>query len=176
MAWLRRKSRYQSSSRAALRGVPRATGRIMDAAYISGISALAGSVIGGLTSGFTTWLSQRSQARAGMVAHDLARREDLVRDFIIASSKTYGDAIVNSEPKMPELVDLYAMVSRMRVLGMSKTTACADLVMRAIVETYYAPNRTVADLRELTRTGQGIDPLKDFSAAAREELHAFAML
>jgi hypothetical protein len=176
MAWLRRKSRYQSSSRAALRGDPRATGRIMDAAYISGISALAGSVIGGLTSGFTTWLSQRSQARAGMVAHDLARREDLVRDFIIASSKTYGDAIVNSEPKMPELVDLYAMVSRMRVLGMSKTTACADLVMRSIVETYFTPNRTLADLREFTKTGQGIDPLKDFSAAAREELHALAMV
>jgi hypothetical protein len=111
----------------------------MDAAYISGISALAGSVIGGLTSGFTTWLSQRSQARAGMIAHDLARREDLIRDFIIAASKTYGDAIINSEPKMPEIVDLYAMVSRMRALGMSKTTECADSVMRAIVDTYYMP-------------------------------------
>jgi hypothetical protein len=33
----------------------------MDTAYVSAISALAGSVI--LTSGFTTWLSQRSQAR-----------------------------------------------------------------------------------------------------------------
>jgi hypothetical protein len=43
----------------------------MDAAYISAISALAGSVIGGLTTGFTTLLTQRSQARAGMVAHDL---------------------------------------------------------------------------------------------------------
>jgi hypothetical protein len=150
-------------------------GRIMDTAYISAISALAGSVIGGLTSGFTTWLSQRSQARAGMVAHDLARREDLVRDFIIAASKAYGDAIVNSEPKMPELVDLYAMVSRMRVLGMTKTTACADLVMHSIVETYFTPNRTLADLRELTRTGKGIDPLKDFSTAAREELQPFAL-
>jgi hypothetical protein len=111
-----------------------------------------------------------------MVAHDLARREDLIRDFIIAASKTYGDAIINSEPKMQELVDLYAMVSRMRVLGMTKATACADVVMRSIVETYYAPNRTVADLRELTRSGGGIDPLKDLSEAARQELHAFAML
>jgi hypothetical protein len=93
----------------------------------------------------------------------------LVRDFIIAASKTYGDA-------MPELVDLYAMVSRMRVLGLSKTTACTDTVMRSIVDTYYTPNRTVADLRELTRSGQGIDPLRDFSEAARQELHAFAML
>jgi hypothetical protein len=93
----------------------------MDPAYISAISALAGSVIGGLTTGFTTLVSQRSQARAGMVAHDLARREDLVRDFIIAASKTYGDALSNNEPKMPEIVDLYAMVNRLRVLGMSKT-------------------------------------------------------
>ena len=148
----------------------------MDTAYVSAISALAGSVIGGLTSGFTTWLSQRSQARAGMVAHDLARREDLIRDFIVAASKAYGDAIINSEPKMPEIVDLYAMVSRMRALGMGKTTACADIVMRSIVDTYYRPNRTVADLRELTRSGQGFDPLKDFSEAARQELHAFARL
>ncbi len=148
----------------------------MDPAYISAISALAGSVIGGLTTGFTTLVSQRSQARAGMVAHDLARREDLVRDFIIAASKTYGDAISNNEPKMPEIVDLYAMVNRLRVLGMSKTTACADIVMHTIVDTYFTPNRTVSDLRELVRTGQGIDPLKDFSAAAREELQAFALL
>ena len=54
---------------------------------------------------------------------------------------------------MPELVDLYAMVSRMRVLSMPKTVACADIVMRSIVETYFAPNRTVADIRELVKTG-----------------------
>ena len=133
-------------------------------------------MIGGLTSGYTTWLSQRTQARAGMVAHELARREDLVRDFVIAASKTYGDAIANSEPKMPEIVDLYAMVSRMRVLGMPQSVACADKVMRSIVETYFAPNRTVADLRELVKDSERIDPLKDFAEAAREELQAFAML
>jgi hypothetical protein len=68
------------------------------------------------------------------------------------------------------------MVSRMRVFGMTKATARADIVIRSIVETDYTPNRTVADLRELTRNGQGIDPLKGFAEAAREELNAFAML
>ena len=148
----------------------------MDAAFLSAISALAGSVIGGLTTGFTTWLSQRSQARAGQIAHDLARREDLIRDFIVAASKTYGDAIVNNEPKMPELIDLYAMVSRMRVLAMPRSVACADVVMASILETYSAPNRTMADLRELVKDGGRVDPLRDFAEAAREELHAFAML
>ena len=112
--------------------------RIMDTAYISAISALAGSVIGGLTTGFTTWLSQRSQARAGMIAHDLSRREDLVRDFIVAASKTYGDAVVSNEPKLPEIVDLYAMVSRLRVLSMPRSVACADIVMRTIVDTPFS--------------------------------------
>ncbi len=148
----------------------------MDAAYISAVSALAGSVIGGLTTGFTTLLNQRSQARAGMVAHELSRREDLVKDFIVAASTIYGDAIVNSEPKMPEIVDLYAMVSRMRVLNMPKSVARADDVMRSILDTYFSPNRTMADLREIVRTGGGVDPLKDFSEAAREEIRAFAPL
>ena len=67
----------------------------MDLAYVSAISALAGSVIGGLTSGYTTWLTQRSQARAGQVAHDLARREDLIRDFTIAASKMYPATLLS---------------------------------------------------------------------------------
>jgi hypothetical protein len=51
----------------------------MDVAYLSALSALAGSVIGGLTTGFTTWISQRSQARAGRRTADLLRRQDLFR-------------------------------------------------------------------------------------------------
>ena len=93
-----------------------------------------------------------------MVAHDLARREDLVRDFIVAASKTYGDSIVDSEPKMPDIIELYAMVSRMRVLGMPRTA-----------------NQTIRDLRDVMKSGKGVDPLRDFAAAAREELRAVGM-
>ena len=77
---------------------------------------------------------------------------------------------------MPEIVDLYAMVSRMQVMSMPRSVACADNVMGSIIEPYFAPNRTVADLRELVKTGAGVDPLKDFSEAAREELRAFALV
>jgi hypothetical protein len=147
----------------------------MDVAYISAVSALAGSVIGGLTSGYTTWLTQRSQARAGMMAHDLTRREDLIRDFIIAASKTYGDALVSNEPKLPEIVELYAMVSRMRVLALPRSVACAEIVTRMIVDTYFEPNQTIRGLRDVVEKGPGIDPLKNFGEAAREELRTFAV-
>ena len=144
----------------------------MDVAYVSAISALAGSLIGGVTTGASTWLSQRTQARASQIAHEVSRREDLIRDFIVAASKTYGNALVNSDPQMQELVDLYAMVSRLRVLSMPKSVDAADRLLRATIDTYFAPNRTVADLHEAMKSGSGVDPLREFSEAARKELSA----
>jgi hypothetical protein len=145
----------------------------MNVAYISALSALAGSAVGGFTSTVTTWLTQHEQTRAGQLAHEIARREDLYRDFIIAASKTYGDALVSSEPQLPELVALYAMISRMRVLSGPHTVACADKIMLTIIDTYFSPNKSVRELRDLIKAGAGIDPLKNFREAAREELGVF---
>ena len=142
----------------------------MDIAYLSALSALAGSVVGGLTTGITTWLSQRNQARAEQLAREMSRREDLYKDFIVAASKVYGDAIVSNEPQIQELVSLYAMISRMRVLSSPRTVGCADQIMRATIDTYFEPNKTIRELHELIKSGVGIDPLKEFSEAAREEL------
>jgi hypothetical protein len=148
----------------------------MNVAYISALSALAGSIIGGLTTGITTWLNQRSQARAVESAREMSRREDLYRDFIVAASKAYGDAIVSSDLQIQDLVGLYAMVSRMRVLSSSRTIACADDVVRTTIDTYFAPNKTVRELHDMIKSGVSIDPLKEFSEAAREELRTLALL
>jgi hypothetical protein len=142
----------------------------MDVGFISAFSALAGSAVGGLTSAATTWLSQREQLRAGQVAREITRREDLYRDFITAASKAYGEALTSSEPQVPELVALYAMISRMRVLSAPRTIATADKIMMTIIDTYFSPNHSVRELRDLIKAGAGIDPLKDFSEAAREEV------
>jgi len=60
----------------------------MDLAYKSALSALAGSVIGSMTSTGMTWVTQRAKARSGQLAHEFTRREELYRDFIVAASKT----------------------------------------------------------------------------------------
>jgi hypothetical protein len=145
----------------------------MDVAYISALSALAGSVVGGLTSGFTTWLSQRAQAKAGQLALNLSRREELFKDFIVAASKAYGEAIVSNEPQLQEIIALYAMISRMRVLCLPPTVACADQIMVTTIGKYFEPNRTIRDLHEMMKSGTEMDPLREFSEAAREELGAF---
>jgi hypothetical protein len=145
----------------------------MDVAYVSAMAALVGSVVGGLTSTGTTWLSQRAQARAGQMAHEMELREDLYRDFIIAASKAYGDALLNSEPQIAELVSLHAMISRMRIVSLPGTIACADKIMLTIIDTYFSPNQSVRELRDLIKVGAGIDPLRDFSEVAREEMRLF---
>lgn len=142
----------------------------MDAAYLSALSALAGSVIGGLTSGFGNWTAQRTQARAALRAHDMSRREDLYRDFIMAASKAYGEALMSNELKIQDLIALYSMISRMRILSSPRTIDCADKVMRITLETYAAPNKTIPELSDLIKGGTGIDPLKEFGEAARQEL------
>ena len=148
----------------------------MDVAYLSALSAIAGSVVGGLTAGITTWVSQRAQARAGHLAHEMSRRDDLYKDFIVAASKAYGDALLSNEPQIPELVALAALISRMRVQSSLRTVGSAEKIMEATISAYFAPNRTIRELHDLMKSGAGIDPLKDFSEAAREELRALTPL
>ncbi len=142
----------------------------MDAAYLSALSALAGSAVGGLTMALSAWITQSVSARAGLVSSHLARRQELFRDFIVLASRAYGEALTSSEPKIPELVELYALLSRMRVLCRPETVAAGEKLMRLIGDTYLAPNRTFKELRDLIAAEDGIDPLKDFSVAPREEI------
>jgi hypothetical protein len=61
------------------------------------------------------------------------------------------------------------MISRMRVMSLPRTVACGERVMRVTTDTYFAPNKTIHELHdELTRSTTAIDPLKDFSEAARD--------
>ncbi len=142
----------------------------MDVAYLSALSALAGSVVGGLTTGLSTWISQSVSAKASLLSSHLARRQELFRDFIVLASRVYGEALTSNEPKIPELVELYALVSRMRVLCRPETAAAGEKLMRVMVDTYSAPNRTLKEIHELVKSGDAIDPLKDFSLAARQDI------
>jgi len=60
-----------------------------------------------------------------------------------AASKAYGNPLVSNEPQVQELVALYAMISRMRVMSLPRTAACAEKVMRVTTDTSFAPNKTI---------------------------------
>jgi hypothetical protein len=141
----------------------------MDAGYVSAIAALAGSIIGGLTSLTASWLTQHVQVRAQRVAQDVARREALYKDFIEEASRLYADAYEHSRADISNLVNLYALVSRMRIVSSLKVVEHADSVARVILETYQAPNKTFQDVSEILNNS-AMNPLREFSDACREEL------
>jgi hypothetical protein len=144
----------------------------MDTAYISAVAALAGSIIGGLTSLATSWLTHRTQTRAGELTRNRRRRERLYRTFIEEASRLYIDALEHDESQAFEqtagLVKIYAVVSRMRVLSSPRVIEAAENILRKIVDTYAAPNKTFPELRQMLHQ-DAVDPLREFSEACRAE-------
>jgi hypothetical protein len=139
-------------------------------AYLPALAALAGSAVGGLTSFASAWLTQHHQARANRLSREKARRQKVYKQFIDEASKLYVEALVH-DLEMSALVGLYALVSRMRVLSSPTVIGKAETVVRTIVETYLAPNRTSPELQELL-SSHAIDPLRSFSEECRAELRA----
>jgi hypothetical protein len=140
----------------------------MEPATISALAALAGATIGGVTSFAATWLTQRTQARVQELTHSLTVREQLYKAFIKEASKLYADALVNEISDISNLVELYAMISEMRVISARNTVEGADKVARLIVTTYRSPNKTLPELEDMVDRG-AIDVLQTFSEAARQE-------
>ena len=141
----------------------------MNAAYLSAIAVLAGSTVGGLTSLASAWLTQHRQDRANRLSQDKSRRQKLYKQFIDEASKLYADALVHDQAEVSALVSVYALISRMRVLSSSAVIEAAEAVIRMILDTYFAPNKTFPELRELMDS-HSIDPLRAFSEECRAEL------
>ena len=141
----------------------------MEAAYISTVAALAGSAIGALASFATTWVTQYSQTRATLRLQDRARREALYGEFIREASKLFADAFEHELDDPAKLVQLYAIVSTLRLFGQPQTIKEAERVMNQIGATYFAPNKELRLFADITPSGE-LDPLYAFSNACREEL------
>src|SRR4029453_18449894 len=124
----------------------------MDSATILAFAALGGALIRGLTSVTTARLIQHAQSKAQQLAHKLTRRDELYKDFIEEASKLHADSLTHEMSDVSQLVRLYAMVSRMRVLSSTPTVEAADKVARAIVNTYLEPNKSFRAVRDRGHT------------------------
>ena len=150
----------------------------MDSATISALAALSGAVIGGVTSFGTSWLSQQTQAKVQARAHKLSQREELYKHFIETASKAYADSLarqVANVGEITQLVDLYALVSMMRVISSAPIFESANHVVRLIANSYISPNKTLTELHQMMDS-DSIDALRAFSEACRAELQKFRVI
>jgi hypothetical protein len=143
----------------------------VNAAYVTAFAALAGSVIGGLTTFAAAWVTQRQQANVQWLLQEKTRRQELYQQFIEEASKLYLDALMHDQAAIPPLVSLYASLNKMRVVSTPGVVERADKLVRMIVDTYFLPNKTFQELHTMVANG-ALDFLRDFSEACQEELDA----
>lgn len=141
----------------------------MDLAYVPAFAAFSGSVSRALATVLTGWMARRRKDRVRLTSRATAHSEKLYKAFIEEASRLYADALVNDKSEISKLVDLYALIGRMKISSSDDVIEAAEKAGRLIIETYLAPNRTFVDLPEFINE---MDPLKDFSEACRRELRA----
>ena len=140
----------------------------MDAGYITALAALGGAALGGFTSFATSWTTQRVQMNAERNATSKSRRQKLYNAFIDDAAKMYGDALIHDKLELSGLIELHAIVSRMRVFSSVAVIENASRVVRVITETYSQPNKSPLEIEEMIENGT-IDLLRSFSEACRQE-------
>ena len=141
----------------------------MDPAFISALSGLAGVTLGGLTTFVTNWATQRSQLREKHREAERTKREELFSAFIAEATRLYGDAVSHEKDDVGDMVLLYALIARMRLVASRPVVNAAEGTLKAIIDTYLQPNLTLHDLRLLAQDG-GMNFLLDFGEACRAEI------
>jgi hypothetical protein len=144
----------------------------MDPAILSAVSALAGSLIGGVSSLAASWLTHRGQFRAQTLIHEAVKREALYAEFIIEASKRLTDAWSHQAESPEVLAGLYSAMERMRLTSSIEVIRVAEQVVREVIEAYADADKTFDEVRERLRSDDWGDPLRDFAEACRTELRA----
>jgi hypothetical protein len=139
----------------------------MSALYIPALAAFGGSAFGAVSTIVSGWFGRRRRIRERHHARSFTKRERLYRNFIEEASRLYADALVSDRAEIPQLVSLYSLVGRMRILSSDEVVHAAERAGRLIIETYLAPNRTIRDLPDFI---DEMDPLRDFGEVCRSEL------
>lgn len=146
-------------------------GTAMDAAVLSTISALGGTVVGAISTLGSTWMTTRAQARAARLAAERAKREELYGRFMDQLSKLYAGALKSVGVDYDRLSDCYAVAGRIQLYASQPVADAAKNALRYIIDIALGPQRSDAETRELMEK-DGADVIGDFAAACRAELTA----
>ena len=146
----------------------------MDSTVVTAMAAALGSLVGATASISTTWITQRTQLIRANAEWKLRERESLYKEFITEASRLAIDALTRSMERPDQIMVLYGVLSRIRLVSGQEVVRQGEACCRRIIELYGQPNMTADQLRTTvaTRGVDELDPLKEFSNACRNELLA----
>jgi len=140
-----------------------------DPAMINILAALSGTAVGSLAPIISNYVLQKSITQRDLLNRQLGQRETLYSDFIQEASRLYADAMIHELGELNDLVALFALVSRIRLLASPQVVKAAEDFVKIVVRHYGEPNVTLEQMRS-TALAAKVDPLAAFSTACRKEL------
>ena|SRR6266850_953561 len=141
----------------------------MDAPTLSAMSALLGSVVGASASVATTWIGQKYSSHQERVRESAHQRELLYGEFIAEATRLQIDSFGHQLESGQTAVKIVSVVNRIRLVASDAVIAAAERCVDEIIESYFSPNLTLAELHE-RQPWRKRDPLKEFSQACRREM------
>ena len=145
----------------------------MDPAVVTGLSAVFGSLAGGMSSVLTTWITQRTQTRHERSKMEIRKREGLYGEFVNEVARLTADAVDHSLDHADKVVNLFALLSRIRFVSSQPVLEAAEECSRHVVELYEMEKMEPSDvITAVCKTSPEI--LRAFSDACRLELRKFA--
>lgn len=92
------------------------------------VTAVAAALLGATASIATAWITQRTQTVRTHWEWKLRERESLYKEFITEASRLTVDALTNGLERPDQIVALYGIVSRIRLIagdeGVRRGEAC----------------------------------------------------
>jgi len=144
----------------------------MDASALSAMSALLGSVVGAGASVATTWIGHKYSSHQERMRESAHQRELLYAEFIAEASRMQIDSFGHQLESAQAAVKIVAVLNRIRLVASDALIAAAEQCVDEILESYFAPNLTLAELHE-RQPWRKRDPLREFSQACRREMNGF---
>lgn len=141
----------------------------MDQAYVSTLSALAGTLIGGVTSFATSWLTQTAQAREARLAAERSKRETLYGQFIDDLAVLFSHALSSDKVDYAKLVASFALKNRIVLLSSPPVVASAEAALKFVVDLYMGPALPPPEVRRMMED-RASDPIGAFAQVCRQEL------
>ncbi|HKA07261.1 MAG TPA: hypothetical protein VKD71_08395 [Gemmataceae bacterium] len=146
----------------------------MNVTLWTAIAAAMGSFVGAIASIATTWITQRTQAIRANSEWKVRECETLYKEFVTEGSRLAADAMTHSLERPDQLVALYGVLSRIRLVSGGDVLRHAEACCYRIIELYRRPNLTSNELH-IAFEAHELDVLREFSMACRAELLASSL-
>src|SRR6516165_3930553 len=90
------------------------------------LAAFGRSAFGAISTIVTGWVTRRRRLRERHYARSIFKRDRLYQNFIEQASRVCADALVSAKSEISQLVNVYALIGRMRILSSAQVVHAAE--------------------------------------------------